>query len=59
VPHGIGTTHEGKKEVVALIDCVRESAQSWRELLFDLKLRELEMGPSSKAISARLAPSHR
>ena len=29
----IGATPEGKKELVGLIDGVRESAQSWRELL--------------------------
>jgi transposase-like protein len=33
----IGATPEGKKELVGLIDGVRESAQSWRELLLDLK----------------------
>jgi Transposase, Mutator family len=35
----IGATPEGKKELVGLIDGVRESAQSWRELLLDLKRR--------------------
>src|SRR5436190_6554431 len=29
----IGATPEGKKELVGLIDGVRESAHSWRELL--------------------------
>ena len=29
-------TSEGKKELVGLIDGVRESAQSWRELVVDL-----------------------
>jgi len=29
----IGATPEGKKELVCLIAGVRESAQSWRELL--------------------------
>ena len=33
----IGATPEGKKELVGLIDGVRESAQSWKELLLDLK----------------------
>jgi putative transposase len=32
-----GATPEGKKELVGLIDGVRESAQSWKELLLDLK----------------------
>ena len=41
----IGATSEGKKELVGLIDGVRESAQSWRELLLDLKRRGLAMGP--------------
>jgi transposase-like protein len=41
----IGATLEGKKELVGLIDGVRESAQSWRELLLDLKRRGLAMGP--------------
>jgi transposase-like protein len=31
----IGATPEGKKELVGLIDGVRESAQSWKELLLD------------------------
>jgi putative transposase len=41
----IGATPEGKKELVGLIDGVRESAQSWKELLLDLKRRGLAMGP--------------
>jgi putative transposase len=41
----IGATPEGKKELVGLIDGVRESAQSWRELLLDLKRRGLAMAP--------------
>ena len=41
----IGATTEGKKELVGLIDGVRESAQSWKELLLDLKRRGLAMGP--------------
>jgi putative transposase len=41
----IGATLEGKKELVGLIDGVRESAQSCRELLLDLKRRGLSMGP--------------
>jgi len=41
----IGATSEGKKELVGLIDGVRESAQSWKELLLDLKRRGLAMGP--------------
>jgi putative transposase len=41
----IGATSEGKKELVGLIDGVRESAQSWRELLLDLKRRGLAIAP--------------
>jgi transposase-like protein len=41
----IGATPEGKKELVGLADGVRESAQSWRELLLDLKHRGLAIGP--------------
>jgi putative transposase len=41
----IGATPEGKKELVGLADGLRESAQSWRELLLDLKQRGLAMGP--------------
>src|SRR3982750_2048623 len=33
----IGATPEGKKELVGLTDGVRESVQSWRELLLDLR----------------------
>ena len=41
----IGATPEGKKELVGLIDGVRESALSWRELLLDLKRRGLALAP--------------
>ena len=41
----IGATPQGKKELVGLIDGVRESAQSWKELLLDLKQRGLAIGP--------------
>src|ERR1700730_15936799 len=41
----IGATPEGKKELVGLIDGVRESAQSWKALLLDLKSRGLAIGP--------------
>ena len=41
----IGATPEGKKELVGLIAGVRESAQSWRELLLDLKRRGLATAP--------------
>ena len=41
----IGATPEGKKELVGLTDGVRESTQSWKELLLDLKRRGLSIGP--------------
>ena len=41
----IGATPEGKKELVGFADGVRESAQSWRELLIDIKQRGLEIAP--------------
>src|SRR3954462_8011409 len=41
----IGATPGGKKELVGFIDGVRESAQSWKELLLDLKRRGLAAAP--------------
>jgi putative transposase len=41
----VGATPEGEKELVGLTDGVRESAQSWKELLLDLKRRGLTIGP--------------
>ena len=41
----IGATPEGKKELVGLIDGLRESALSWKELLLDLKRRGLAVAP--------------
>lgn len=41
----MGATAEGKKELVAVQDGYRESEQSWRELLLDLKARGLEVDP--------------
>jgi len=42
----IGATPEGKKGLVGFLDGYRESTQSWRELLLDLKARELNVPPS-------------
>lgn len=42
----IGATPEGKKELVGFTDGYRESTQSWRELLVDLKARGLEQVPA-------------
>ena len=41
----IGATPEGKKELVGVQTGVRENAQSWRELLIDIKQRGLEIAP--------------
>ena len=41
----IGATAEGKKELVALADGFRESEQSWKEVLMDLKRRGLTIDP--------------
>lgn len=41
----IGATPEGKKELVGFQVGVRESAQSWHELLVDLKARGLVIAP--------------
>jgi transposase-like protein len=41
----MGATPEGKKELVAVQDGYRESEQSWRELLLDLKARGLAEPP--------------
>jgi len=41
----LGATPEGKKELLGFQVGVRESAQSWRELLVDLKARGLSVPP--------------
>jgi putative transposase len=41
----MGATPEGKKELIAIHDGHRESAQSWRELLLDCKSRGLTVDP--------------
>jgi transposase-like protein len=41
----IGTDELGRKELLAIADGDRESAQSWRELLLDLKRRGLRVAP--------------
>jgi putative transposase len=41
----IGATPEGKKELVGFQVGLRESAQSWRELLVDLQARGLAIAP--------------
>jgi len=41
----IGATPEGVKELIGFQTGMRESAQSWRELLVDLKARGLSIAP--------------
>jgi putative transposase len=41
----MGATKEGNKELIAVTDGHRESAESWRELLLDLKRRGLTVEP--------------
>jgi len=41
----MGATKDGKKELIAVQDGYRESEQSWREILLDLKGRGLELAP--------------
>jgi len=41
----IGADEWGNKDVLGLVDGFRESTQSWRELLLDLKHRGLEVAP--------------
>ena len=41
----IGATADGKKELLAMSDGYRESADSWKELLLDLKQRGLTIDP--------------
>ena len=41
----IGATPEGRKELIGFQTGMRESAQSWKELLVDLKARGLSIAP--------------
>jgi transposase-like protein len=41
----MGATADGKKELLAVQDGYRESEQSWKELLLDLKARGLALDP--------------
>jgi transposase-like protein len=43
----IGATADGKKELLAMLDGYRESAESWKELLLDLKQRGLTIDPKA------------
>ena len=57
----IGATPEGKKELIGFQTGMRESAQSWRELLVDLKARGLvdRAGSRHRRWRARLLESPR
>jgi transposase-like protein len=41
----MGATKDGQKELIAVSDGYRESEQSWKELLLDLKVRGLKLDP--------------
>ena len=41
----IGATENGRKELLAISDGYRESTQSWKEVLLDLKARGLSVDP--------------
>lgn len=41
----IGATADGRKELLGVVDGVRESEQSWLELLLELKARGLDVAP--------------
>ena len=41
----MGATADGKKELIAVQDGYRESEQSWKEVLLDLKSRGLDVDP--------------
>jgi len=42
----VGADQYGRKELLAMTDGFRESTESWRELLLDLKRRGLKQDPS-------------
>ena len=41
----MGATRDGTKELIAITDGYRESEQSWRELLLDVRHRGLTIDP--------------
>jgi putative transposase len=50
----IGATPEGRKELVGFTDGIRESSQSWRDLLLDLKRRGLTTAPQIAVVDGSL-----
>jgi hypothetical protein len=51
----IGATPEGKKELVGFTDGLRESSQSWRDVLLDVKRRGLTSAPQIAVAKPALA----
>jgi putative transposase len=51
----IGATPEGRKELVGFTAGIRESSQSWRDLLLDLKRRGLTTAPQIAVATPALA----
>lgn len=50
----IGVTAEGRKELLAVVDGERESSQSWKEILLDIKGRGLVTAPLLAAADGAL-----
>ena len=48
----MGATADGKKELIAVADGFRESEQSWKGLLLDVKARGLKLAPSWRSATA-------
>lgn len=55
----IGATPQGKKELVGFQVRHRESAQSWRGLLVDLRARGLAVAPELAVGDGALVPDDR
>jgi transposase-like protein len=55
----VGATPEGKKEFVGLVDGVRESTQSWKEMLLDLRRLGLTIGPKLAVADGALGSGRR
>ena len=49
----MGATAEGKKELIGFQTGMRESGQSWKELLVDLKARGLVVAPQDFMIAMK------
>ena len=49
----VGADEYGRKELLAMTDGFRESTQSWREVLLDLKRRGLRQDPKIGRASCR------